>query len=299
MSHHTSMMLHMIKTSEPPLIIAVSGGVDSVSLLHMLALQKKPMIVAHVNHGIRDDSDRDQELVRELAAKYDLPFVTTKLELASSTSEEKARTKRYQWLEKLAKQEDAASIVTAHHQDDVLETIVINLLRGTGWRGLASLRETSRRIRPLLGMSKAEVVAYAIDHELTWNEDSTNESFRYLRNRVRNRIIPRLTVVQRRDCLSLYTGQCRLRREIDTEGRQVVEKYSKSKAIDRHLLTMVDGNVAIELLKIWLGETLEASRMSDLLLFSKVAKSGDKWSIDANRYVRADKTRLIVLMPSD
>ncbi len=292
-------MLNMIKTPESPLIVAVSGGIDSVCLLHMLVTSQEPIIVAHVDHGIRDDSNKDEVLVRKLADTYKVPFVSTKLTLGRNTSEDKARTERYNWLEKVTKQYNARAIVTAHHQDDVLETIAINLIRGTSWRGLASLRETPKLLRPLLSMSKAEIVGYAITHNLTWNEDSTNESFRYLRNSIRSQIIPRLSSEQRSNFYALYRTQCGLRSEIESEAQLVVNKFTIDKALNRHLLTMIDDNVAIEILKVWLGETYETYRMSALLLFAKIAKPGDRWSIDANRYVQADKRRLIVLMPSD
>lgn len=292
-------MLDMIETADPPLIIAVSGGIDSVSLLHMLVQKGYPLIVAHVNHGIRADSDQDEAFVRNLASSYQRPFVSTRLDLGSGASEDVARQARYAWLEKVATDHRSAAIVTAHHQDDVLETIMINLIRGTGWRGLCSLRSTTHRIRPLLSMSKAEVVGYAIEHNLDWHEDSTNESFRYLRNRLRHQIMPKITPEQRRQLLALYDAQSILRKQIYTEVHQLVGTFSEAKAIERHPIIMVDSIVATEMLRTWLGEALESSRMSDLLLFAKAARPGDRWSLDSSRYILADKTRLIVLTPRD
>lgn len=296
---HTSMMLDMIATARSPLIVAVSGGVDSVSLLHMLVKKGEPLVVAHVNHGIRADSDQDENFVRELASSYQLPFVSTSLGLGSGASEDTARRARYAWLEKVAADHGSSAIVTAHHQDDVLETILINLTRGTGWRGLCSLRSTLHRIRPLLSMSKAEVVGYAIEHQLNWREDSTNESFRYLRNRLRHHVIPKFSSQQRRQLLAIYDAQCILRNQIYDECQKFASIFSESGAIKRYPVIMIDQKVATEILKTWLGEPLEASRMSDLLLFAKVARPGDRWSLDTSRYVVADKTRLIVLTPSD
>jgi tRNA(Ile)-lysidine synthase len=118
-------------------VIAVSGGVDSVALLH--ALTKRPaldMIVAHFDHGIRPESAQDAAFVRTLAESYGLPFVTDRVELGPDASEASARQARYSFLRTLQRQYDATSIITAHHQDDLLETAIINLLRGTGRRGL-------------------------------------------------------------------------------------------------------------------------------------------------------------------
>lgn len=299
MNHHTSMMLGMITSAHSPLIVAVSGGVDSVSLLHMLVQKGESLIVAHVNHGIRSDSDQDEAFVRELANSYQQPFVSTRLKLPSRTSEETARHARYAWLEKVAAEHNSTMIATAHHQDDVLETIVINLIRGTGWRGLCSLRSTPRRYRPLLIISKAEVVKYAIEEQLQWREDSTNNNFRYLRNRIRHQIVPKLSASQRSQLVSLYTAQVSLKHEISNEVEMCIDKQAKDKSVHRYLVIMASQPVATEILRTWLGEPLEAIRMSDLLLFAKVARLGDRWSLDGSRYIIADKTRLIVLMPRD
>lgn len=288
-------------TSEPEtLIVAVSGGVDSVVMLDRLAKTgARRLIVAHVDHGIREDSAEDELFVRKLAKKYGFEFVSTRLRLGSEASEEAARHARFAWLETVRRQYGAQAIATAHHQDDVLETMVINLVRGTGWRGLCSLRETSRRHRPLLGLSKAEITGYALARGLNWREDITNESLRYLRNRIRSLIIPRLDPKDRRRLLELYESQLKLRQEIDTELTQLSEHHVTEKGVDRHTLIMVDENVAVELLQRWLGESLERTRFRDLLLFAKTARAGSKWSLDGRRFVLANVRTLIVSSPRD
>lgn len=283
-----------------PLIVAVSGGIDSVVMLDMLAgTASRPLVVAHVEHGIRPDSAEDEKFVRLLAEKYRLEFVSVQLALGPDASEDAARRARYAWLETIKERYKAGAIATAHHQDDVLETIVINLTRGTGWRGLCSLRETADRHRPLLHMSKAEIVAYAIAHNLDWREDSTNESFRYLRNRIRSMVIPRLDPVVRKKLLDIYASQLLLRQEIDTEVTELHERYAKDGAINRHVLVMSSGGVAIELLRGWLNIPLERTRYRDLLLFAKTARPGAKWSLDSRRYVLAKARSLIVSSPRD
>ncbi len=177
-------------------IVAVSGGVDSVVLLDMLVSKNLStnchllpnsyqLIVAHFDHGIRNNSGDDAIFVAELAKKYKLPFVTKREELGSSASEEKARDQRYAFLRSVAKKHNA-KLVTAHHADDVIESIAINLSRGTGWRGLAVL--DSDVIRPLTDMDKSEILNYAKKHNLKWREDSTNSTDAYLRNRLRSKI---------------------------------------------------------------------------------------------------------------
>lgn len=277
------------------LIVAVSGGVDSVVMLHKLATSdKRRLVVAHVDHGIRDDSAEDETFVGKLADTYGLEFVSTKLRLGPKSSEERARHARFTWLETVREQYGAEAIATAHHQDDILETIIINLTRGTGWRGLCSLRETPRRSRPLLGLSKAEIVEYALAHDLEWREDSTNESLRYMRNRIRHLVVPRLSPDDRRRLLDLYASQLKLRREIDSELQRLGERFITAGGIDRHALIMADESVATELLYRWLGEPLERSRFRDLLLFAKTARAGSKWSLDGQRFVLANVRALIV-----
>lgn len=282
-----------------PLLVAVSGGVDSIVLLDMLIRTHKPLIVAHVNHGIREESGDDESFVRELAGRFGLPYLTTKLSLGSSASEDTARQARYKWLDLQRELCGASAVVTAHHQDDVLETMIINLVRGTGWRGLCSLRETNYRHRPLLSMSKAEIVAYALEHKLAWREDRTNESVKYLRNRIRFLVMPRLDGLQRQQLIELYTSQSDLRININSEVERVYDLYVDESALRRHPLIMMPDEVAYELLRAWLGEPLEQARMRDLLLFCKTARENTKWSLDGERFVAAKNNRLIVRASRD
>lgn len=287
----------MITEESGLLVVAVSGGIDSVVLLDTLVAQGASLIVAHVNHGIRDDSDADELWVRQLADNYGVPFVSIRLELGSGVNEETARHARYAWLETVQEQAGAVAVATAHHEDDILETICINLSRGTGWRGLCSLRETKTRKRPLLNWSKADIVTYALEHGLQWREDSTNESLRYFRNRVRHAVIPRFTAPQRRALRSLYDSQRQLRIHIETENTRLSDMFCKDTQLLRYPLIMSSDSVAIELLRTWLGAPLEQARLRDLLLFAKTARSGAKWSLDGNRFVTATARRLIVLTP--
>jgi tRNA(Ile)-lysidine synthase len=280
--------------------VAVSGGIDSVVMLHKLvSAGARPLVVAHVDHGIRPDSAADAEFVGGLAGTHDLEFVSTRLELGADASEDAARTARYAWLEEVRKKYQAEAIATAHHQDDVIETMIINLVRGTSWRGLCSLRETRERHRPLLGLSKAEIIDYALKNNLEWREDSTNESFRYLRNRIRSAVVPRLTTQQRRTLLGLYDSQLTLRGQVGTELSELRSLYMSEDGVNRYVLTMVEDVVAIELLRDWLGQSLEQARFRDLLLFAKTARAGAKWSLDSERYVLAKRRTLIVSSPRD
>lgn len=249
-------------------VVAVSGGVDSVVLLDTLVKSgEHTLIVAHFDHGIRDDSAGDARFVEGLAEKYGLPFESERVELGVGASEEAARSYRYDFLRRIADRHKAR-IVTAHHQDDLVETIVINFLRGTGWRGLAVLNDSSIE-RPLLNTRKAGLYGYAVTNGLEWVEDETNATDAYLRNRVR-KSTALLADEVRRELVALRVDQCRLSKEISGEASLLI-------TTDRLFLTMVGESVAMELLREYLKGvelSLTRPRLGRLLLAIKTARAG-------------------------
>lgn len=275
-------------------IVAVSGGVDSVALLHMLH-RRSPhdLIVAHVDHGIRPDSADDARFVEELARTYDLPFVSTRLELGPNASEAAARHARYKWLHSIKAAHGADAIVTAHHQDDVLETIILNLMRGTGWRGLASLRSTDDRHRPLLTVPKATLTRYAIDHRLEWREDSTNHDTRYTRNYIRHLIMPRLSAEARRQLIALARRQLDLREAIEDEVKEAARRIHDGVGWSRYELIMAPDPVAIELLK-HATNGIEPLQLRRLLHFARTGRQGAVLQIGGGKTALLTRQRLFV-----
>lgn len=171
-------------------IVATSGGVDSVSLLNMLASDPElELVVAHFDHGIRPDSADDAAFVESLAAKYGLKFVADRADLGPNASEDQSRIARYRFLRKAVAQESAQAMILGHHRGDVIETAAINISRGTGRRGLSSLKSTADIVRPLLHLTKQEILDYAQSNELKWREDSTNNDPKYLRNKIRLQVL--------------------------------------------------------------------------------------------------------------
>ena len=200
-------------------IVAVSGGVDSIGLLHAL-LQQYPentYVVTHVHHGIRDDADDDRVLVQELATTMQLPFEYTELTLGSNASEAEDRSARYAYLNAVKNKHNAQAIVTAHHQDDVIETLFINLVRGTGRRGISSLKSTQDIVRPLLHVSKKDMYAYALAHNLQWREDSTNTDKTYLRNKIRHDVVANMQPEHREQALQIIAQTQSINADIDKE----------------------------------------------------------------------------------
>lgn len=258
--------------SKSTLIVAVSGGVDSVVLLDMLARAGNfELVVAHFNHGIRTDSAADARFVKALAEKYDKEFVSKRGALGANASEEQARKARYDFLFAEAAGRGAV-IVTAHHLDDVIETIAINTIRGTGWRGLAVL-ERLGVVRPLLERTKDEIYDYALAHRLEWVEDSTNASSKYLRNRVRRRTRSFL-IAKKLQLQQLRNKQCELKKQIDQEIARVLP----SPVYSRYFFTTIEPLVAYELLRAAVvqktGTGPTRPQLGRALLAIKTAKPG-------------------------
>lgn len=261
-------------------VVAVSGGVDSVVLLAVLA-QRHPgqLVVAHVDHGIRYDSTNDAGFVKLLAARYGLSYRETTLQLGTNASEAQAREGRYAFLRMLA-QEYAAPIATAHHADDVIETIAINLLRGTGWRGLAVMGAADI-YRPLLRCYKADLYEYAVQHRLEWCEDYTNATDVYLRNRVR-RATNQLLLSQKNALLAKWRQQGELVAAIDTE---LVHHVTYC----RYVYITISLEVARELLRYVLlqhGISQTRPQLDAVLLAIKTARAGTVRSLNARAKMR-------------
>lgn len=235
-------------------IVAVSGGVDSMVLLNMLKrMPELDLVVAHVDHGIRADSAKDRELVQRIAMSHNIPFIYTQLSLGARASEEVARHARYDFLRHARKKYNALAIMTAHHQDDLLETALMNLLRGTGRYGLNTLTSQPDIIRPLLHIPKRELLAYATRHNLSWREDSTNRDQRHLRNYVRHRVLARADTAGRNHLLSIIVRHAALNHAIDTEVSALYARHatvqSDGTTLPRHQLIMLPQAVAYELLQ--------------------------------------------------
>ncbi|MBW2503380.1 MAG: tRNA lysidine(34) synthetase TilS [Deltaproteobacteria bacterium] len=184
-------------------LVAVSGGSDSVALLHLLDRVAREeswqLVVGHLDHGLRSESGQDAEFVRRLANEKAWPFVVrqanlTKLARRSKGGlEEAAREARRDFLEKTAAEQNCQVIVLAHHQDDQAETFMLRLIRGAGSTGLAGMRFFDPPyLRPLLQFPKSEIVAYLRANSLQWCEDSTNRDLRFTRNRIRHELMPLL-----------------------------------------------------------------------------------------------------------
>lgn len=184
---------------ERPALLALSGGLDSVTLLHILLRLGWPFAVAHCNFQLRgDESDGDEAFARDLAADAGLDFFVKKFDTQHFAHQNgfsiqmAARQLRYAWFEEIRQQKGFGPILTAHHLNDSVETALINLTRGTGLRGLGGLPVRQGSVlRPMLFATRDEVLQYAQREGLTWRNDSSNDSDEYTRNYIRRQVMPK------------------------------------------------------------------------------------------------------------
>src|SRR5438552_17678167 len=190
-------------------LVGVSGGRDSVALLHSLVERGyEQLIVCHLNHQLRGrPSDADARFVKKLAAKCDVDLEMGSTNVGALAAKHKmsievaAREARYKFFAQVARQRRTQTIFLAHHADDLIETFLINLFRGAGASGLSAIREISNRrigdvdltiVRPFLGRWRDEIDDYVRKHRLKFREDASNKNLAQLRNRIRRRIVPYL-----------------------------------------------------------------------------------------------------------
>jgi len=234
---------HLIRKSDK-ILLTVRGGIDSVVMLDLFIKTGYSCGIAHCNFGLRGaESDEDEDFVRHIAYQYGIRFFYKRFNTEEYAEDQSisiqmaARKLRYDWFEKIRREQSFDFIATAHNQDDVLETFFINLSRGSGIRGLTGIKVISGRIiRPMLFAPRNMIEEYAQENSISYREDSSNASDKYIRNKIRHKILPLFEVInpsfravlietiqKLRDAESIYTDEINLRRnEIVSEKDEII-----------------------------------------------------------------------------
>lgn len=256
------------------ILAAVSGGADSVAMLHCLNdlrhNLKLELSCVHINHQLRgDDSDEDERFVEALTGKYRIPFYTRRINVREYAEanrlsiETAARQLRLAALEQFALQAECTCVATAHHKDDQAETLLMRLLRGTAFAGLAGIhpateRNSLRWIRPMLHLRRMDIERYCRNNDLQWREDKSNRELDYTRNWVRHRLLPAIQQQSNTDMVdklcqlseSAYQMQLRLDTTVDAVwDKTLIEKDSHHIAFKTADLSCSSPLIAGEILR--------------------------------------------------
>jgi len=234
------------------ILLTVSGGVDSMVMLSLFARSGYRVGVAHCNFCLRGaESDEDEVLVAEQARKYGVECYNRRfdtlgeMERTGESMEMVARRLRYAWFEELCREHGYTAVAVAHHADDSIETFFINLLRGTGLRGLTGIStRIGRIVRPLMFASRKEILEYAVQNRIPFREDSSNRSTKYLRNKIRLGLIPRIreinpkfTSLMQRNLARLTDAQLFIDRAVERIRSEAVVRQGDTETI---LLERID-----------------------------------------------------------
>ncbi len=283
------------------LLVAVSGGVDSVALTDLIHHAGFKFTIAHCNFQLRgEESDRDEAFVRKLGEKYGVEVLVKQfntIQYAEANNlgiQEAARNLRYEWFHELLNSKPKTTnpkLVTAHHADDNVETVLFNILRGTGMNGLHGiLPEQNKTIRPLLFAKREGILAYAQQHQLEWVEDSSNASSRYTRNYIRHEVLPLLKQI-----FPAVTDNINHSIERWREGEEL---YEQAIALHKRKLCEVKENeVHISVLKLQQSSPLKTITFEIIKDFGFTpAQTGEVLSLlqsESGKYVASSSHRII------
>ncbi len=278
-------------------VVAVSGGVDSMVLMDILSKQPKAdLIIAHYDHGIRHDSEIDRKLVQNLAKQKNLKFIYDEGNLGPDASEAQAREARYDFLYKVRQASRADAILTAHHKDDLLETAIINLIRGTNRSGLSSITDNNMLKRPLQSLSKNQIIEYAKANNINWREDYTNSDIKYLRNYIRHKIIPNMTSSQKEELLSHIKKSQKVNTEIDELITSILHLQPKIDTIDRKWFIGLPNVVGREVMNTWLKKhnikNIDKKQLQRLVVISKTSQNNREFSLNSTKKLKISKDML-------
>ena len=285
------------------LLLALSGGVDSMVLCHLLISNNFKFSIAHCNFLLRgNESDSDEDFIRSYTDSNKIEAFFKKFKTKEYASENKisiqmaARDLRYQWFLTLKEKNNFDFILTAHHLDDSVETFLINLIRGTGIKGLHGIQDRNFFIRPLICVSKKDILEYVQIHNIIYRDDSSNKDLKYVRNKIRNEIIPLMKDINPNVRDAIIKTISRIK---DVEG--IYNKYIIDKK--KELIKVSQSQYKINIPKI-LSETFSKQLLFEIIsdfgffdvdsVFQSFFSSSGKEFFNSDYYMIKDRSDLII-----
>ena len=295
-------------------VIAVSGGPDSMALLSLLLkirdYKNINIIVAHVNHNLREESKEEYQFVKDFSSKNNCIFEGIDLTFDTNTSiEEAARKKRYEFFEELLKKYDSNTLLTAHHGDDLVETILMRLTRGSSIDGYVGFKKITKRdnyniLRPLIYYTKEEIMNYLVENNIDYRIDKTNSSKKYTRNRYRLDILPALKNENKNVNLKYLQFSEMLEENNNFVNKFVDKKYEElvfNNIIDLGLLLKEDNYIIKKILYKYLYNVyfnniylIESKHINDIMNMVKSNKSYMEISLPDNIVLEKDYSKLSI-----
>jgi tRNA(Ile)-lysidine synthase len=306
------------------IVLAVSGGIDSMVMLHLFAAFRTEwnlqLAVAHINHGLRrEESDGDEAFVGQAAHILDIPFFSKRVDTLGRAADshlskqEAARNLRYEFFEEVRQNLKADCVATAHQADDNAETVLMNALRGAGIRGLSGIperREPGRIIRPLLFARRKNIEQYASERGIEFRVDSSNESTKYRRNYLRQTLIPMLEASSEPDVITSLNKLSQLMRQLDamistevntalTESTFSAEDGEGSIAISvlRSKPQYLQEGIVLEVLRR-IGAEVESDKVHRVLGLCDLT-TGSMVQLSKTLHVYRDRDTLAFVRPSE
>ncbi len=260
---------HKNLIKEPYILVAVSGGIDSTMLAWVLKHLGKKFAIGHCNFKLRgDESDGDEEFVKNLAHKFSVPFHVQHFDTENHAQEHQlstqmaARDLRYHWFKEIASKHGYDFIATAHNLNDSIETFFINLVRGTGIRGISGIKPVKENIiRPMLEITREEIESFVSDNNIAYREDSSNREEKYTRNKIRHSILPEFLKLSPSFLETMMRNMENLH-----QMRIIYERY-----LERELANIVNEKDSIVYINI---PALKDTMFPDLILHEALAPNG-------------------------
>lgn len=301
------------------IVVGVSGGSDSITLLYLLNKYKEKfkikIYVCHINHLIRKDSTEDEQYVENLCKKMEIPFFKKRVEVEKLSkklkvgTEEAGRIVRYEFFQEIAKNENANKIAVAHNMNDNAETMILNLIRGTGLSGLEGITASDREIiRPLINSKKTDINNFCIENNIEYKVDSTNKENIYRRNIIRNELIPKVEEINP-NIIETLSRTSKIIKENNDFIKEITEKTFENIALIKEqsvefdlrafniLNNNIKQNVILKAISYIQGNTknVEKSNIDQVIEIAKKAVGKKYTIINKNVKAKIEKGKLIFM----